>query len=80
MPVKGRVCLPPFALKLAHPSVKATVKSSRGKCGAAAGGRKLHLLVLALLFGLCAHVIHADDPVVTVLAPGEVSEGFLASK
>jgi len=80
MPAKGWLFSPPLALKLVQPSVKGGIKSSRGKFGAAAGRRKLHLLVVALLLGLCAHVIHADDPVVTVLVPGEVVEGALASK
>ena len=38
------------------------------------------LLLLALLIGLCAHVIHADDSPVAVLIPGAVVEGFLAPK
>jgi len=77
MPVQGQVCRLP---QEDQGRVDPAAKSRRGTWRAAAGGRKLHLLLLALLLGLCVHVIHADDPAVAVLIPGEVVEGFLAPK
>lgn len=77
MPVQGLVCRSPQVDQ--GRALNPAAKSRRGTWRAAAGG-KLHLLLLALLLGLCAHVIHADDPAVAVLIPGEVVEGFLAPK